>query len=114
MGRAQFIAQVATLLDEIQANLLVRARAFRDENTRPIDDRGDFYGYFTPKNSEKPEIHGGFAMSHWCGAGACEAKIKEDLTVTIRCIPFDAPEEMGRCICCGKESRRRVVFAKAY
>ncbi|MFZ1986176.1 MAG: proline--tRNA ligase, partial [Desulfatitalea sp.] len=114
MGRAQFIAQVATLLEEIQANLLGRARAFRDENTRPIDDRNTFYDYFTPKNAEKPEIHGGFAMSHWCGAGACEAKIKEDLTVTIRCIPFDAPQEAGRCIGCGQPSRQRVVFAKAY
>ncbi|MBI5552374.1 MAG: proline--tRNA ligase [Desulfobacterales bacterium] len=114
MGRAQFIAQVGGLLDEIQANLLARARAFREANTRPIDDRGEFYAYFTPQNAEKPEIHGGFAMAHWCGAAECEGKIKEDLTVTVRCIPFDAPEEAGRCICCGKESRRRVVFAKAY
>ncbi|MBI5062109.1 MAG: proline--tRNA ligase [Desulfatitalea sp.] len=114
MGRAQFIAQVGGILDEIQANLLARARAFREANTRPIDDRNAFYDYFTPQNAEKPEIHGGFAMAHWCGAAECEGKIKEDLTVTVRCIPFDAPEEAGRCICCGKESRRRVVFAKAY
>jgi len=33
---------------------------------------------------------------------------------TIRCIPLDAGEEEGGCIVCGKPSRRRVVFAKAY
>jgi prolyl-tRNA synthetase len=32
-----------------------------------MDERKDFYDWFTPKNQEKPEIHGGFAMSHWCG-----------------------------------------------
>jgi prolyl-tRNA synthetase len=53
-------------------------------------------------------------MSHWCGDGACEATIKEDLNVTIRCIPLDAKQEQGACICCGKPSDRRVVFAKAY
>jgi prolyl-tRNA synthetase len=114
MARAQFIAQVGAILDEIQANLLARARAFREANTRPIDDHGEFYNYFTPSNVEKPEIHGGFAMTHWCGSAECEVKIKEDLTVTIRCIPFDAPAEAGRCICCGQPSSRRVVFAKAY
>ena len=79
-----------------------------------MDDRGDFYTFFTPKNSEKPEIHGGFAMSHWCGSEECESKIKEDLNVTIRCLPFDAEKEDGRCICCGAPSTQRVVFAKAY
>jgi len=41
-------------------------------------------------------------------------KIKEDLKVTIRCIPFNTKEETGNCICCGKPSTRRVIFAKAY
>ncbi|MEJ2662092.1 MAG: proline--tRNA ligase, partial [Desulfobacteraceae bacterium] len=60
------------------------------------------------------EIHGGFALSHWCGSPSCEAKIKEDLMVTIRCLPFDADPEEGRCISCGAPSSKRVVFAKAY
>ncbi|MDA8142007.1 MAG: proline--tRNA ligase [Desulfobacteraceae bacterium] len=114
MPRAQFVQQAGTLLDEIQGNLLQRAAAFRTAHSQPIDDRNAFYAYFTPKNQEKPEIHGGFAMAHWCGNDACEAKIKEDLTVTIRCIPFDNPKEAGRCICCGAPSQERVVFAKAY
>jgi prolyl-tRNA synthetase len=114
MPRDQFIGQVGSLLDEIQATLFERARRFREENTRTIDDVDAFRDYFTPENSEKPEIHGGFALAHWCGDAACENKIKEDLTVTIRCIPFDGEKEKGRCICCGKASGQRVVFAKAY
>jgi prolyl-tRNA synthetase len=114
MPRQQFIEQVGTVLDDIQDALFQRALNYRETHTRAIDEKGAFYDFFTPRNSTKPEIHGGFARSHWCGSASCEAKIKEDLTVTIRCLPFNAPKEDGRCICCGAPSAGRVVFAKAY
>jgi prolyl-tRNA synthetase len=114
MPRPQFIAEVNELLDAIQTNLFERAKAFQAENTRTIDDKDDFYAYFTPRNKEKPEIHGGFALSHWCGGADCESRVKEDLTVTIRCIPLNGPQETGSCLLCGAPSSRRVVFAKAY
>ncbi|NQT70106.1 MAG: hypothetical protein HQ552_11050, partial [Desulfobacteraceae bacterium] len=41
-------------------------------------------------------------------------KIKEDLSVTIRCIPFDDETPKGECICCRKPGDTRAVFAKAY
>ena len=40
--------------------------------------------------------------------------VKEKTKATIRCIPFDAPEEDGKCIFSGKPSKRRVVFARSY
>ncbi len=114
MAWKEFVETVPQILDEIQANLFRRALDFRNTHTHRIDDRQQFYAFFTPDNPEKPEIHGGFALSHWCGDPACEAKIKEDLTVSIRCIPFDRGQDKGGCICCGKPSDQRVVFAKAY
>ena len=114
MPRDQFLQEVCDILDEVQTGMFERAKAFQLEHTQRIDDKDAFYAFFTPQNSEKPEIHGGFALAHWCGEEACEAQIKTDLTVTIRCLPFDAPDESGRCICCTAPSRRRVVFAKAY
>jgi prolyl-tRNA synthetase len=114
LKREAFVAEIAGILDDIQHNLFSRADAFRLENTVTIDDKGEFYDYFTPRNLEKPEIHGGFALSGWCGDAACEAKIKEDLTVTIRCIPFESEAGEGRCISCGKPGQGRVVFGKAY
>ncbi len=114
MTREEFTAGIDGLLDEMHENLYSRAVAHREKNTRDIDHNKAFYAYFTPKNAKKPGIHGGFAMSHWCGEEECEMKIKKDLSVTIRCIPFDAKEEEGTCICCGKKSDRRVVFAKSY
>lgn len=112
--RDQFAKTIVPLLDEIQKNLFDRALRFREENTTRIDTRDDFYAFFTPENLEKPEIHGGFALAHWCGNEACEEETKTDLGVTIRCIPLDADKEAGKCATCGEESQGRVVFAKAY
>jgi prolyl-tRNA synthetase len=114
LKREAFVAEITGILDDIQNNLFSRANAFRIENTVTIDDKGEFYDFFTPRNLEKPEIHGGFAIADWCGDAACEAKIKEDLTVTIRCIPFDPEAGAGKCISCGQPGQHRVVFAKAY
>ena len=104
---------IQAMLD-MQTSIYQNAVAFRKANTVRIDSRDEFYSYFTPKNAEQPEIHGGFALSHWCGDVACEEKIKDDLKVTVRCIPFDGEAEDGNCVCCGKASRKRVIFAKAY
>ena len=114
LKRTEFISRITDILDEIQTNLFERAKSLLKDNIITIDDNKAFYDYFTPKNSEKPEIHGGFAHSHWCGSPECEEKIKEDLSVTIRVIPFDNVSENGSCICCGKDSKERVIFAKAY
>ena len=110
-----FVAGVPDLLDEIQANLFNRALSFRDKYTCEIDRWEDFRDFFTPKNPERPEIHGGFALSHWCDDPECENKIREALSVTIRVIPFDREKsEGGDCVLCGKPSRGRVLFAKSY
>jgi prolyl-tRNA synthetase len=112
-----FVAQAAGILDSIQNNLLQRATAFRDANTKAIDSKDEFYAFFTAKDSTKPEIHGGFALTHWDGSRAVEEQIKRDLKVTIRCIPFDDPAnppEAGTCPFTGNPSARRVVWAKAY
>ncbi|MFZ5563219.1 MAG: proline--tRNA ligase, partial [Thermodesulfobacteriota bacterium] len=105
------------ILADIQESLYRRALEFRKTHTVPISDRKTFYDFFTPENAEEPEIHGGFALSPWCGDPACEATVKEDLAVTIRCLPHDEAlrrPSSGTCVCCGKEGKGRAVFAKAY
>jgi prolyl-tRNA synthetase len=114
LPRAEFASKVSSLLDDIQKNLFERARTLRDANIKKIDSKKEFYDYFTPKNAEKPEIHGGFALCHWNGTPAVEEQVRNDLSVTVRCIPLDAPEEPGTCVISGEPSKRRVIFAKAY
>ncbi|MDY6952293.1 MAG: proline--tRNA ligase [Thermodesulfobacteriota bacterium] len=114
IGRQEFVATLVRVLDDIQGQLFDRAMRYRDEHTLPIDSTDDFYGFFTPQDGKRPEIHGGFARSHWCGGQGCEEKIKDDLSVTIRCIPLEGESETGTCVVCGGKSSKRVVFAKAY
>ena len=65
--------------------------------------------------SDKPEAHGGFALTHWAGTGEDEDKLAKELKVTLRCIPLDSDDdEAGTCPFTGKPSAKRVVFAKAY
>jgi prolyl-tRNA synthetase len=114
LSRGALIAGIADILDDIQTGLYDRALQFRERHTHKIDTKEDFYSFFTPKNPEQPEIHGGFALAHWCGEPEVEAKVKEDLGVTIRCIPLDSEAEEGTCVITGKKSHSRVIYAKAY
>jgi len=102
---------VVPLLEEIQANLLNKATQFRDQHTVEIKSKEEFYKFFTAKGDE---IHGGFALCHWNGDPAIEAKVKEDLNVTLRCIPLDLEPVEGKCIFSGERSTCRVIFAKSY
>ncbi|MCA9097787.1 MAG: hypothetical protein KDA36_05355, partial [Planctomycetaceae bacterium] len=97
----------------IQDNLYNRALEYRSANTVQIDSLDEFKKYFTPKDADKPEIHGGFAMCHFVDEPEIDEILKE-LKVTVRCIPFEGNEEPGKCIFTGKPSKKRAIFAKAY
>ena len=105
---------IPEVLATIQQSLFDRALAFREEHTHQIDTKEEFYAFFTPQKKEKPEIHGGFALTHWNGSPEVEAKIKEDLKVTIRCIPEESNPVAGTCPFTGEPSTQRVIFGKAY
>ncbi len=104
--RAELKAKVASVLEDIQKNLFDRAKAMREEFTFGVDGQASFV--------EKLNKPGGFLMAHWCGETECELRIQNETKATIRCIPIDAQEEKGKCPFCGKDSRQRVVFSKAY
>ena len=119
MPRAEFVEQAAQILDEIQDGLLERARSFRREHMRVIDDADEFRAFFTaPDSSGGPTpIHGGFALAHWSGDAGVEADINDELGVTIRTIPLqplEGAEGPGVCPFSGRPSPQRVVWAKAY
>lgn len=98
--------KIENLLDAIQNNLFTKALSFRQNNTRKADTWEEFNRIL--------DQEGGFILAHWDGTPETEEAIKEKTKATIRCIPFDAPEEEGKCIFSGKPSKRRVVFARSY
>jgi prolyl-tRNA synthetase len=121
--RGELPAKVVELLGEIQSGLFQKALEHRKAHSRRIDGRKDFDAFFTARSEDKPEIHGGFAISHWCGNAACETSIKDRLKVTIRVVPVfgiagvgdaESLRERGACVECGASSDQRVVFAKSY
>jgi prolyl-tRNA synthetase len=95
----------------MQKDLFEKARQFRDEHTRPVDDYDRFRQYM--------EAGEGFALAHWCGDGACEAQVKEETKATIRTLPLEklggaAADDAGTCVRCGRPSPYRVIWAVAY
>jgi prolyl-tRNA synthetase len=108
------MADISRMLEEIQNNIFEKARRYRDENLIRLRSKNEFYEYFTPQNREKPEIHGGFALCYWNGDPAIEEQVKNELGVTIRCIPFQEKGENGPCVISGEPGKYQVIFAKAY
>ena len=113
MARKEFLATVTQILDDIQDNLFRKAAAFRDENTHTITDLGEFKKFFTPKNENDPEIHGGFAHCHFVDEPGINDLLKE-LKVTVRCMPLADEPFDGKCIFTGKKTTTRAIFAKSY
>ena len=61
--RERFVGKITHILDEIQQTLFDRALLFRKTHSITLDDKKEFYEFFTPENPEQPEIHGGFALA---------------------------------------------------
>ena len=95
---------VSNLLTEIQAALLKRATEFRDANIHEPKDYEDL----------KRIVTDGWAFAYWCESAECEAKVKEETKATTRNIPVNQPDQEGTCVVCGKPSKRKVYFARAY
>jgi prolyl-tRNA synthetase len=108
IGSNELPHRIVPLLMEMQEHLLQKAAEFRNRHTVRLDKKEEFYDFFS--TDEK----GGFALCHWNEGSESEQKVKEELNVTIRCIPLNAPVEKGRCILSGEPSSRRVIFAKSY
>ena len=94
------------LLKAIQTDMYNRAVERRDNLT------------FTAHNLEDMEkilnTQPGFIHADWCGDEACEVKIKEIKGCKSRCILEDAPLVNGKCVCCGKDAKHRVVWGIQY
>lgn len=111
--RDELVAGFVGMLDEIQNNLFQRALKMREEHSTTITTEADFRKYFTPKKSDAPEMHGGFAYCYFSSEEELQPLLNE-LKVTIRCIPLADNDEPGICFLTGKPADKKAVFAKAY
>lgn len=99
-------SKTAQVLETMQKEMLERARKHRDAHT------------YTAANMEELEKifaeNTGFVKAMWCGEQACEDIIKEKLSVTSRCMPFEQEKIGDTCVCCGKPAQKMVYWGKAY
>ncbi len=103
---ASLAAELPARLAAYQAAVFDRAKAFQLENTHRADSIGEM--------TEVLDGPGGFILAPWCGSAECEKAVSAQNGATIRVIPFDSPDEPGRCVIDGAPSERRVLFARAY
>jgi prolyl-tRNA synthetase len=100
-------ATVQTLLDTIQASLLAKARAFREEHTTRVET----YEELKAAMDGRP----GFVVAPWAHDAALEAQIKAETQATLRNVPFSEAKPDGkRSILGDKPAEVYAYFAKAY
>ena len=99
-------AKIGEVLEKMQVEMLENARARRDAQTYVATNMEEFRAIFAEKS--------GFVKAMWCGEQACGDKIKEELSVTSRCMPFEQEELSDVCVCCGKPAKKMVYWGRAY
>lgn len=99
-------AKAGEILDKMQVEMLERARTHREKHTYVAKDMEEFRRLFDEQS--------GFVKAMWCGDQECEEKIKEELAVTSRCIPFEQEQIADVCVCCGKPAKKMVYWGRAY
>ncbi len=102
----QAAARVGELLEQIQKDMLEKAGKRRDSQTYTAHNMDEFREIFNNKS--------GFVKAMWCGDRACEDKIKEQMAVTSRCIPFEQEQISDVCVCCGRPAKKMLYWGRAY
>lgn len=102
------VMKVNELLINIQNDMYDKAL----ERRNSMVYNADTYEEMSDIAKNKP----GFIYTNWCGNEACENKIKDDLGLKSRCIPFEGAEPTGnkKCVCCDKEAITKIYWAKQY
>jgi prolyl-tRNA synthetase len=95
------------LLAKMQADLLGKATAFRDEHMKDVATLDEL--------AKRLDAEPGWWRGGWDGEAATEAKVKEKTNATIRCIPWrDGDPGSRRCIVSGAPAKHTVLFARSY
>jgi prolyl-tRNA synthetase len=101
-------AEIPELLTDIQTSLFRAALGDREQRT--LRNPGSYAEMIEYLRDAR-----GFVSASWCGSGKCEARVKDESSATIRCLPLgEGPEPASTCICCGRDAAYSAVWAQAY
>ena len=93
-------------LECLRAALYEKALANRENRTYTADTLDELIKIASENN--------GYIKAMWCGDLECELKLKEAADVSSRCIPFGMEATGSKCVCCGREAKKLVLWGKAY
>ena len=117
VSKDDLIANTVGYLEDIQAEMLSRAKARLQANIRTdIKTPEDFRAYFANQSEWIEDGKQGkvaFVRGKWSGDENSDALLKE-LKITIRCLPFDQSGTQGVCLLTGKPATIDVIYAKCY
>jgi prolyl-tRNA synthetase len=106
--RSGVASAVDVMLSDLQASLFQTARAEQERLTL-----SDASGY--DEMIEYLREAGGFVAASWCGRRECEARVKDESSATIRCLPLtEQPARATACVCCGRTAVTDAVWSQAY
>ena len=104
-------------LDELEAKIPELLEAVRDGLYQKAIDRRAAMTFTAKDYAELKDIADnkpGFIKAMWCGDRECEDKLKDELGITSRCIPFEQEHLSDTCVCCGKPAKHMLYWGKAY
>lgn len=104
-------------LDELETKIPELLEAVRDGLYQKAVDRRAAMTFTARDYAELKDIADnkpGFIKAMWCGDRECEDKLKDELGITSRCIPFEQEHLSDTCVCCGKPAKHMLYWGKAY
>ncbi len=104
-------------LDELETKIPELLEAVRDGLYQKAVDRRAAMTFTARDYAELKDIADnkpGFIKAMWCGDRECEDKLKDELGITSRCIPFEQEHLGDTCVCCGKPAKHMLYWGKAY
>ena len=104
-------------LDELEAKIPELLEAVRDGLYQKAIDRRAAMTFTARDYAELKDIADnkpGFIKAMWCGDRECEDKLKDELGITSRCIPFEQEHLSDTCVGCGKPAKHMLYWGKAY
>ena len=98
--------KIEELLDLIQKNMYDMCLERMKQKTSIANNMEEF--------KTNLQNNQGLIKTMWCGSAECEEKIHDETGAKSRCMPFEQENLGNKCVYCGKEAHKMVIWARQY
>ena len=110
LEKKDLLTQTVGLLKECHESLYQKAHDRLYGKLKWYDSYQGLKEHFSDKNA-------GFALVYWCEDNHMEQKLKDELSVTVRCLPFESllgKDLQGECFFSNSQQGRLAILGRAY